>query len=134
MFSTLIFNPTGELMKRIARILVVLIPALILMPLCGRAQSSELRSVRGTVVDKSETSVASAVVYLKNARTLTVKTYISEDRGQYHFSGLDPNSDYEIHAERGDLTSSKHTVSSFDSRKEFVVTLKLDREKKKIDR
>src|SRR6202030_4423711 len=69
----------------------------------ARAQKeSELRAVRGTVIDKAEAPVASAVVYLKNARTLTVKTYISEDHGDYHFSGLDPNADYEINAERDD--------------------------------
>ena len=64
-----------------------------------------------------------SVVYLRNARTLTVRTYISSDKGEYHFSGLDPNADYEIHAEHGDLTSANHTVSSLDSRKELVVTL-----------
>jgi hypothetical protein len=97
-----------------------------------RAQkASELRAVRGTVIDKSEAPIASAVVYLKNTRTLTVKTYISEDGGEYHFSGLDPNADYEIHAEHNDLASASHTVSSLDARKEFVVTLKLDKEKKK---
>ena len=98
----------------------------------GLAQkASELREVRGTVIDKSEAPIASAVVYLKNTRTLTVKTYISEDKGDYHFSGLDPNADYEIHAEHDDLSSANHTVSSLDARKEFVVTLKLDKDKKK---
>ena len=98
----------------------------------GHAQKvSELREVRGTVIDKSDAPIASAVVYLKNTRTLTVKTYISEDKGDYHFSGLDPNADYEIHAEHDDLTSANHTVSSFDARKAFVVTLKLDKDKKK---
>ena len=98
----------------------------------ARAQkASELREVRGTVIDKSEAPIASAVVYLKNTRTLTVKTYISEDQGEYHFSGLDPNADYEIHAEHDDQISANHTVSSLDARKAFVVTLKLDKDKKK---
>jgi len=95
------------------------------------AQNSELRTVRGTVTDKSDAPANSAVVYLKNTRTLTVKTYISEDRGEYHFSGLDPNADYELHAENDGQTSGNHTVSSLDGRKEFVVTLKLDKDKKK---
>ena len=96
----------------------------------GAQNSSQLRTVHGVVEDKAEIPVGTAVVYLKNARTLTVKTYISEDNGQYHFSGLDPNSDYEVHAEHGNLTSNTRTVSSLDSRKDFEVTLKLDREKK----
>jgi Carboxypeptidase regulatory-like domain len=88
-----------------------------------------LRNVHGVVEDKNETPVGSAVVYLKDNRSLTVKTYISEDNGQYHFSGLDPNSDYEVHAETADLMSNTRTVSSFDTRKDFEVTLKLDKKK-----
>jgi len=97
----------------------------------GGSPSSELRGVSGIVFDKNENPVSSAVIYLKNTRTLTVRTYISGDNGEYHFSGLDPNADYEIHAEHDDMTSSNHTVSSLDSRKEMNVTLKIDREKKK---
>jgi hypothetical protein len=95
------------------------------------APGAELREAHGTVVDKDEKPLGAAVVYLKNDRTLTVKTYISDDKGEYHFSGLDPNVDYEIHAEHDDQTSPNHTISSFDSRKEIVVTLKVDHEKKK---
>jgi hypothetical protein len=91
--------------------------------------TEQLRNLHGEVEDKDEKPVGTAVVYLKNVRTLTVKTFISEDNGQYHFSGLDPDADYEVHAESADLTSSTHTVSSFDSRKDFEVTLKLDKKK-----
>lgn len=90
-----------------------------------------LRSVSGTVVDKDEKPVDTAVVYLKNTRNLTIRTYISSDKGEYHFSGLDPNVDYEIHAEHGELTSANHTISSLESRKELVVTLKMNKEKEK---
>ena len=97
----------------------------------GWAQQSELRTVHGAVLDKAENPVASAVVYLKNVRTLAVKTYISDKSGEYRFSGLDPNVDYEVHAESESLTSNTRTVSSFDSRKDIVISLKLDKEKKK---
>ena len=123
-------------MKRIAPKLLpfgLLLVAVTLVwaALPGRAQNpSELRSVRGTVTDKGDAPTSSAVVYLKNVRTLSVKTFISEDGGAYHFTGLDPNADYEIHAEHNDQMSANHTVSSLDGRKEFVVTLKLDKQKK----
>jgi len=103
---------------------------LVLLALSAWAQS-ELRTVRGAVLDKAENPVASAVVYLKNVRTLAVKTYISDRSGEYRFSGLDPNVDYEVHAESENMTSNTRTVSSFDSRKDIVISLKLDREKKK---
>lgn len=90
---------------------------------------SELRTVRGTVVDKDEAPVDSAVIYLKNVRTQDITTHISDPDGQFRFSGLDLNVDYEIHAEHEGWTSSSHSVSNFDTRKEFVLTLKLDKKK-----
>jgi hypothetical protein len=104
--------------------------AFALIVLCAYAQT-DLRTVRGTVMDRDENPLSSAIVHLKNVRTLTVRTYISDGTGQYRFSGLDPNVDYEIHAEHGNLTSSTRTISSFDTRKEIVVPLKVDREKKR---
>jgi hypothetical protein len=84
--------------------------------------------------NKGKKPVASAVIYLQNVRTLAVKTYLSEDRGQYHFSGLDPDVDYKLHAEHNDQTSSNHTISSFKSSKEMVVILKIDRNRKNGDK
>jgi hypothetical protein len=121
-------------MRRIAKLSLVpavatFVAFIAAAPLAAQ-RPTEFRTVRGTVVDKSDASAGSAVVYLKNSRTLSVKTYIAEGDGEYHFTGLDPNADYEIHAERGPEASGNHTVSSLDSRKEFVVSLKLDRGKK----
>jgi protocatechuate 3,4-dioxygenase beta subunit len=90
---------------------------------------SKLRTVHGTVVNKDENPIASALVFLKNTRTQAVQTRITDETGRYRFSGLDPNVDYEIHAEHEDLTSSKRTLSSFDSRKEIDITLKVDKKK-----
>jgi Carboxypeptidase regulatory-like domain len=103
----------------------------VFLALPGAAQQVELRTVRGAVLDKAENPVPSAVVYLKNVRTLAVKTYISDRSGEYRFSGLDPNVDYEVHAESDNMTSNTRTVSSLDGRKDIVISLKLDKEKKK---
>jgi protocatechuate 3,4-dioxygenase beta subunit len=89
----------------------------------------ELRTVHGSVVDKDENPVASSVVYLKNVKTQGVKTYIADDSGEYRFSGLDPNVDYEIHAEHNDMTSSLRTISSYDSRRDINLVLKLAHKK-----
>ena len=94
-----------------------------------KGKESELRTVRGTVVDKDETPVETAVVYLKNVRTQDITTHLSGSDGTFRFSGLDLNVDYEIHAEKEGMTSSTRSVSNFDTRKEFVLTLKLDRKK-----
>jgi protocatechuate 3,4-dioxygenase beta subunit len=90
---------------------------------------SQLKVLHGSVIDKSENPVPSGVVYLKNVKSQAVKTYIADESGNYRFSGLDPNVDYEIHAEHDDMTSSIRTVSSFDSRRDIEVTLKLSKKK-----
>lgn len=110
---------------------VILLVALAVVSAAADDQKreSQLRTVLGTVVDKQDTPLPSSVVYLKNLRTMTVKTHIADDTGHYRFSGLDPNVDYEIHAEHQDLASAKRTISSFDSRKEIVINLKVDKKK-----
>ncbi len=95
---------------------------------------SQLREVRGSTVDRNERPVISAVIYLQNVSTLTVNTQISDDKGQYHFSGLDGSVDYKLHAEHDDQTSSKHTISVFNRHKDMVVILKVDKSKKKSDK
>jgi Na+-transporting NADH:ubiquinone oxidoreductase subunit NqrC len=118
-------------------------PAILMLLLAGlavclpplRAQApdakreAQLRSVSGVVIDRSDSPIAASVVFLKNTRTNAVRSYISDNSGNYRFSGLDPNADYELHAEKDGAKSQTHTISSFDSRKEMVLNLKLDKKK-----
>lgn len=91
---------------------------------------TQLRTVRGVVADKSsEDPVPSAVVFLRNTRTNAVRSYIANEEGEYRFSGLDPNVDYEIHAEKDGAKSATRTISSFDSKKEIVLNLKIENKK-----
>jgi hypothetical protein len=91
---------------------------------------AQLRTVRGVVVDKaSENPIPSAVVFLKNTRTNAVRSYIADDEGNYRFSGLDPNVDYEIHAEKDGAKSATRTISSFDNKKEIILNLKVEKKK-----
>lgn len=113
-------------------------PLLLLSPSPAKAHArllddkkeAELRTVHGIVVDKNDNGISSGIVYLENMKTQNVRTYITDDAGNYRFSGLDPNEDYEIHAEKGDATSSTRTISSFDSRRDIEIVLKLVHEKK----
>jgi Carboxypeptidase regulatory-like domain len=90
---------------------------------------SQLRSLHGIVSDKADTPIPGGVVFLKNTRTNAVRSYIADDTGNYRFSGLDPNTDYELHAEKDGAKSPTRTISSFESRKEMVVNLKIDTKK-----
>jgi len=110
---------------------VVVLASVFALPSFAQDKKSDaqLRTIRGTVMDKDETPRPSGIVYLLNAKTQAVKTYIADDAGNYRFSGLDPNVDYEVHAEFGDMTSGTRTISSFDSRRDVEVPLKLSRKK-----
>lgn len=107
--------------------------AVLLAVVAVQAQDSkreaQLRTVHGTISDKSDSPVPSAVVFLKNVRTNAVRSYIADNEGNYRFSGLDPNVDYEVHAEKDGAKSPTRTVSSFDSRKDIVLNLKLEKRK-----
>lgn len=120
-------------MKTPNRLLVVPVILLACFALIAAAQNSkkepELRTVHGVVIDKNENPIPASVVFLKNTRTNSVRSYISDDTGTYRFSGLDPNADYELHAEKEGAKSQTRTISSFDTRKDMDLNLKLDKKK-----
>lgn len=92
-------------------------------------REAQLRTVHGLVLDKSDNLVSESVVFLKNTRTNVVRSSYTDTTGKYRFSGLDPNADYEIHAEKEGAKSATHTVSSFDSRKDISLNLKIEKKK-----
>jgi protocatechuate 3,4-dioxygenase beta subunit len=122
----------GSLLAR--RGVVLLVACMILGPLPGGkalepaqkgGSRGELRTLTGQVFTGDDQPVAKAVVYLKNTKTLLIKTYITEADGSYRFTAIAPNVDYEIYAEHEGLRSDTKTLSAFDNRKEPRVTLRL---------
>lgn len=118
---------------KVGRPIVCLLVALLLFAGMTTAQDrkreAQLRTVRGVVMDKSDSPLSGSVVFLKNTRTNSVRSSYTDDSGSYRFSGLDPNADYELHAEKDNEKSTTRTVSSFDSRKDIVLNLKIDKKK-----
>jgi opacity protein-like surface antigen len=105
------------------------IAALLLGSQAGLAQKAKpdpTRTVEGTVTAASGESVTGAVVYLKNTKNLAVRSFITQDNGQYVFHGLSPDVDYELYANFHDSTSKTKKLSSFDSKKDEVINLKLE--------
>jgi len=86
-------------------------------------QAVALKTVHGTVLNKSDDPLPEAIVFLKNVQSGDVKTYIADTQGNYHFSGLDPNADYEIHAEFKGDSSPVRRISSLDGRKDIHLNL-----------
>ncbi|MBI1354782.1 MAG: hypothetical protein GC160_10570 [Acidobacteria bacterium] len=85
------------------------------------------RTVKGIVTDDSDNPIT-AVVQLKNLRTLDVRSYNTDKQGRYYFSGLDLNTDYEIRAFADGWGEKVRRVSAFDDRMELFYQLKLKKE------
>jgi len=83
------------------------------------------RVVSGHVLDDKEQPVNNAVVYLKDTRTLAVKSYLSGADGAYRFGQLSGTTDYEIWAELGGKKSKTRGISSYDTKTQFTIDLKL---------
>lgn len=84
------------------------------------------RTLQGQIMKDSEVPLAGAVVYLKNTKTMAVRSFISDNKGNYRFTSLSPNIDYEVHAEYKGSKSDTKTLSSFDSRPTATINLKVN--------
>lgn len=91
------------------------------------AQTQTDRVVQGNVVDKSDAGMKGATVFLKDGHTLAVKSYIASDDGSYRFGQLAQNTDYQLWAEINGKKSAVKSISSFDTRGQFNITLKIEK-------
>ncbi len=94
-----------------------------------KGEDDKVRMVHGAVMDAQDNPIVGAVVQLKNAKTLQVRSFITQDKGTYQFHGLDPNVDYSLRAEFQGASSQTRTLSSFDSRKQPAIDLKIEAKK-----
>lgn len=88
-----------------------------------KTEGPQLRTLTGQVVDSENQPLPKAIVYLKNTKTLAIKTYITETDGSYRFPALSPSVGYEVYAEHQGMRSDTKTLSEFDSRKDPKISL-----------
>jgi hypothetical protein len=100
--------------------------AFVALPTIGVAQQQATRVVQGKVELGNGGPIKGAIVYLKNAKTLEVRTYISTDDGSFRFGQLNPDASYAVWAEHQGRKSKEKGVSSFDNKKVFNLTLKIE--------
>ncbi len=94
-------------------------------PPTAQAQNFGSRTVTGIVVDEDSKPVSGAIVFLRNQKTKTIRSYTSTAKGTFYFAQVSMVQDFDLWAEKGKQKSTTKTVSSWDSRKEFATELKL---------
>ena len=96
-------------------------------PAAGQDRGPVQRVVHGKVQDKDGVGIKGAVVYLKDSRTSSVKSAISDDEGSYRFVQLTQNTDYELWAQSDSKKSATKSISSFDTKNDITIMLKIDK-------
>ncbi|KAA6460242.1 carboxypeptidase regulatory-like domain-containing protein [Acidobacteria bacterium AB60] len=91
----------------------------------GHAQNLGQRAVNGTVVDADSAPVLGATVFLRNSKSKSIRSYTSTKDGRFRFVQVNMSEDYDLWAEKDGKKSPVKTVSSWDTRKEVEMELKL---------
>lgn len=81
------------------------------------------RPVTGTVTDKRGNALPGAVVLLENTADLTIRSYITQKDGRYHFEGLNSDTDFTLKAHYKSWWSHTHTLSKFNESKNPEIKL-----------
>ena len=89
-------------------------------------KAPQTRTLTGMVSNQHGNPLSDSVVYLTNTRTMGVKTYIVGNDGMYRFPSLSPNIDYQVYAQFKSRKSDTKTLSSFDSRPNAVINLRVE--------
>jgi hypothetical protein len=116
--------------NRVLAALAVLVLALALPVAAQKKDAREnatTRSVQGSVLDSADNGLEGAVVQLKDTKSLQIRSFITRAGGEYHFHGLSKDIDYELKAEHQGKASDDKRLSSFDSRRQAVINLKIEK-------
>ncbi len=86
----------------------------------------KLRTIEGIVCSKEGGApIQGAVVYLQDSKSLAVKSYLSDARGQFHFRQLSMSADFDLWAELNGKRSKTKSISQFNSKTDLNFRLKV---------
>ena len=89
------------------------------------AQNSGDRNVSGTVLNSASQAIPNATVFLQDEKTKTIRSFTSIANGHFYFAQVDKGKDFDLWAEKDGRKSAVKTVSSWDTRSDFISDLKL---------
>jgi hypothetical protein len=91
----------------------------------AQAQNIGQRVVNGSVVDGESGSVTGAIVFLRNTKTKSIRSYTSTKDGRFRFAQVDMSEDFDLWAEKDGKKSATKTISSWDTRTSVEAELKI---------
>jgi Carboxypeptidase regulatory-like domain len=90
-----------------------------------QAETAQQKVVQGKVLDDSDVAQPGAIVYLKSAKSDSIKSFIATEDGGYRFGQLATDTDYTLWAELHGKKSATKTITAFDSKKDYQINLHL---------
>ena len=110
-------------MKRLKRRPAFAALLLLLTAVAGSAQNVKYKTLEGKVFGNGNVPLESAIVYLEDSKTNTIRSFISTQDGSYRFGQLSPDIDYQLWARYKSAKSPTRTISSYDSRTQVTIDL-----------
>jgi Carboxypeptidase regulatory-like domain len=89
-------------------------------------KDTNTRIVSGFVKDQNDNPIPGAIVQLKNLKTSKVIDFPTKEDGRFTFRDLRMGDDYELIAKHDQLASPAKKVTVYDTRKNIVLTFKLE--------
>ena len=83
------------------------------------------RVVNGVVLNADGGVLTSATVFLRNTKNKSIRSYTTAADGHFRFAQVNMADDFDLWAEKESRKSPSKTVSSWDSRKEVSVELRI---------
>lgn len=104
--------------------------ALLFLLVAGAAaQNIKFKTLDGKVLGNGDAPLRSAIVYLQDSRSNSIRTFIATDDGTYRFGQIAPDLDYTVWAKYKDAKSPTKTISAYDSRKQLTIDLHIKTDK-----
>lgn len=95
-------------------VVLVALSAGALLPAAAQITRDPPRSVSGSVTDAGNEPLRGAVVQIEAVDTMVIQTYVTDERGIYHFKNLRPDANYTLWATFRGNRSKSHDMSKFD--------------------